>query len=52
MEKTPNRISSPEATGGAGPTFEQKVGAYWVSILRQSRRPYGVSRSRRLERGR
>jgi hypothetical protein len=33
MEKTPNRISSPEATGGAGPTFEQKVGVYWLAQL-------------------
>jgi hypothetical protein len=33
MEKTPNRISSPEATGGAGPTFEQKVGIYWLAQL-------------------
>jgi tRNA A37 threonylcarbamoyladenosine biosynthesis protein TsaE len=33
MEKTQNRISSPEATGGAGPTFEQKVGVYWLVQL-------------------
>jgi len=34
MEKTQNRISSPEATGGAGPTFEQKAGVYWrVQLL-------------------
>jgi len=33
MEKTQNRISSPEATGGAAPTFEQKVGAYWLVQL-------------------
>jgi len=33
MEKTPNRLSSPEATGGAGSTFEQKVGAYWLVQL-------------------
>ena len=33
MEKTQNRISSPEATGGAGPTFEQKLGVYWLVQL-------------------
>ena len=33
MEKTQHRISSPEATGGAGPTFEQKVGVYWLVQL-------------------
>jgi tRNA A37 threonylcarbamoyladenosine biosynthesis protein TsaE len=33
MGKTQNRISSPEATGGAGSSFEQKVGAYWLVQL-------------------
>lgn len=33
MEQTQNRISSPEATGGAGATFEQKVGVYWLVQL-------------------
>jgi hypothetical protein len=33
MGKTQNRISSPEATGGAGPSFEQKVGVYWLVQL-------------------
>jgi tRNA A37 threonylcarbamoyladenosine biosynthesis protein TsaE len=33
MQKTQNRISSPEATGGAGSSFEQKVGAYWLAQL-------------------
>jgi len=30
----------------------QKEEQFWVSIPRQSRGPYGVSRSKRLERGR
>jgi hypothetical protein len=33
MEKTQSRISSPEATGGAGATFERKVGVYWLVQL-------------------
>ena len=33
MGTTQNRISSPEATGGAGSSFEQKVGAYWLVQL-------------------
>jgi tRNA A37 threonylcarbamoyladenosine biosynthesis protein TsaE len=33
MGNTQNRISSPEATGGAGSSFEQKVGAYWLVQL-------------------
>jgi hypothetical protein len=27
------RVSSPAATGGAGPSFEQHVGAYWLAQL-------------------
>jgi hypothetical protein len=29
----PQRVSSPAATGGAGTTFEQHVGAYWLAQL-------------------
>ena len=32
-DPTPGRVSSPAATGGAGPTFEQHVGAYWLAQL-------------------
>ncbi|MDQ3314393.1 MAG: hypothetical protein M3505_07155 [Verrucomicrobiota bacterium] len=27
------RVSSPASTGGAGPLFEQRVGAYWLAQL-------------------
>src|SRR2546426_4851972 len=30
---TTTRVSSPAATGGAGTTFEQHVGAYWLAQL-------------------
>src|SRR5438477_1293872 len=33
LDSTNSRISSPAATGGAGTTFEQHVGAYWLAQL-------------------
>jgi hypothetical protein len=30
------RVSSPASTGGAGTTFEQHVGAYWLAQLRRA----------------
>ena len=32
-ESENQRVSSPAATGGAGTTFEQHVGAYWLAQL-------------------
>jgi hypothetical protein len=32
-DSTSPRVSSPAATGGAGTTFEQHVGAYWLAQL-------------------
>jgi hypothetical protein len=32
-DSTSSRVSSPAATGGAGTTFEQHVGAYWLAQL-------------------
>ena len=33
VEATTARVSSPASTGGAGTTFEQHVGAYWLAQL-------------------
>src|SRR5947199_8484920 len=33
FDSTNPRVSSPAATGGAGTTFEQHVGAYWLAQL-------------------
>ena len=33
VDATPVRVSSPASTGGAGTTFEQHVGAYWLAQL-------------------
>ena len=33
VNTTPARVSSPASTGGAGTTFEQHVGAYWLAQL-------------------
>ena len=33
VDSTNPRVSSPAATGGAGSTFEQHVGAYWLAQL-------------------
>lgn len=30
---SPDRVSSPASTGGAGPYFEQHVAAYWLALL-------------------
>ena len=33
MSDVKTRVPSPESTGGAGPNFEQQVGAFWLSLL-------------------
>jgi hypothetical protein len=33
VSSSTSRVSSPASTGGAGPVFEQHVGAYWLAQL-------------------